>query len=76
MERRRILLIDDNPHDVELALSAFQEGGDEHDVVVAGSGAEALAALRCLDRALELEPQGPAAERTRAVLEELRHRLN
>ena len=34
------------------------------------------AALQCLDRSLELEPQGEAAERTRSVVEELRHRLN
>ncbi|MEF2279315.1 response regulator [Deinococcus sp. YIM 134068] len=46
MERRRILLVDDNPHDVELALSAFEESGDEHDITVAGGGPEALAVLR------------------------------
>ncbi len=34
------------------------------------------AALQCLDRSLELEPEGEAAARTRAVAEELRHRLN
>jgi regulator of sirC expression with transglutaminase-like and TPR domain len=34
------------------------------------------AALQCLDRSLELEPEGEAAERTRMVAEELRHRLN
>ena len=34
MRRRRILLVDDNPHDVELALSAFQDCGD-HEVTVA-----------------------------------------
>lgn len=34
------------------------------------------AALQCLDRSLELEPEGEAARRTRAVAEELRHRLN
>ncbi|MEW6421956.1 MAG: response regulator [Deinococcota bacterium] len=49
MERRRILLVDDNPNDVELALNAFQE---EHctncDVVVANSGPEALTMLRGL----------------------------
>jgi regulator of sirC expression with transglutaminase-like and TPR domain len=34
------------------------------------------AALQCLDRSLELEPEGEAASRARAVAEELRHRLN
>jgi regulator of sirC expression with transglutaminase-like and TPR domain len=34
------------------------------------------AALACLERSLELEPEGPAASRTRMVVEELRHRLN
>jgi regulator of sirC expression with transglutaminase-like and TPR domain len=34
------------------------------------------AALTCLDRCLELEPRGEAANRTRAVVEELRHRLH
>lgn len=34
------------------------------------------AALQCLDKSLELEPAGEAAERTRTVAEELRHRLN
>lgn len=44
MERRRILLVDDNPHDVELALNAFQDSGD-HEVLVAVGGREALAVL-------------------------------
>lgn len=34
------------------------------------------AALQCLDRSLELEPEGEAAARTRAMADELRHRLN
>lgn len=34
------------------------------------------AALACLDRSLELEPEGEAAGRTRQAVEELRHRLN
>lgn len=42
MHAKRILLVDDNPHDVELALAAFEEGQLGHDVVVAGSGVEAL----------------------------------
>ncbi|PNY81692.1 response regulator [Deinococcus koreensis] len=45
MTTRRILLIDDNPHDLELALSAFgdaQADGVEYAVDVAGSGQEAM----------------------------------
>ncbi len=34
------------------------------------------AALQCLDRSLELDPEGEAATRTRQAVEELRHRLN
>ena len=34
------------------------------------------AALACLDRAIELDPMGETASRLRAVVEELRHRLN
>ncbi len=34
------------------------------------------AALSCLDRCLELEPEGPVASRVRLVQEELRQRLN
>jgi regulator of sirC expression with transglutaminase-like and TPR domain len=34
------------------------------------------AALACLDRSLELEPEGETAKRMRAVIDELRQRLN
>ena len=34
------------------------------------------AALGCLDRSLAIEPEGEAARRIRAVMEELRQRLN
>ncbi|MBK1659793.1 SirB1 family protein [Paracraurococcus ruber] len=34
------------------------------------------AALGCLDKSLEIEPEGEAARRIRSVIEELRHRLN
>ena len=47
MERRRILLIDDNPNDVELALDAL-DVSPETDVRVASSGVEAIRLL--LDR--------------------------
>jgi len=44
---RRILLIDDNPNDVELALTALDESEAEGSAVdVAGSGSEALTLLR------------------------------
>ncbi|EYB68869.1 response regulator receiver protein [Deinococcus phoenicis] len=46
MERRRILLVDDNPNDVELALNAFQEDRSSCEVAVAGGGPEALSLLR------------------------------
>jgi CheY-like chemotaxis protein len=39
---KRILLVDDNPNDVELALAAFEQGNLRPNVVVAGGGNEAL----------------------------------
>ncbi|PYE54581.1 response regulator [Deinococcus yavapaiensis] len=42
MSGKRILLVDDNHHDVELALAAFEEGNLRSAVVVAHSGEEAL----------------------------------
>ncbi|AFZ68554.1 response regulator [Deinococcus peraridilitoris] len=50
MHAKRILLVDDNPHDVELALAAFEEGQLGHDVAVAASGVEALDYLRATGR--------------------------
>lgn len=46
MPARRILLVDDNPHDIELALAAFEAGDLREDVTVARGGAEALEYLR------------------------------
>ncbi|GAA5514740.1 response regulator rcp1 [Deinococcus carri] len=46
VERRRILLVDDNVYDVELALSAFQDEDAHCELMVAGSGPEALRVLR------------------------------
>lgn len=49
MKQRRILLVDDNPNDVELALTVLRDSGEHqqvfHNVTVAGSGAEAIAIL-------------------------------
>lgn len=50
MNAKRILLVDDNPHDVELALAAFEEGHLRQDVAVATSGVEALEYLRATGR--------------------------
>ena len=42
MDQTTILLIEDNPDDVELTLHAFQKNNMANEVVVAGDGAEAL----------------------------------
>lgn len=41
-ELKRILLVEDNPNDVELTLAAFEEHRLANEVVVARDGAEAL----------------------------------
>lgn len=42
MGRTTILLVEDNPDDVDLTLHAFQKHNMANDVIVAGDGAEAL----------------------------------
>ncbi len=42
MEQSTILLIEDNPDDVELTLHAFQKNHMANEIVVAGDGAEGL----------------------------------
>ena len=42
MKKRFILLVEDNPDDVELTIYAFQQSKLLHDIVVARDGAEAL----------------------------------
>ncbi len=42
MDQSTILLIEDNPDDVELTLHAFQKNHMANEVVVAGDGAEGL----------------------------------
>lgn len=47
MNIKRILLAEDNPHDVEMALAALAEHNLTNEVVVVGDGAEALDYLYC-----------------------------
>jgi two-component system, response regulator len=42
MRTRTILLVEDNPDDVELTLHAFQESQSANEIVVVRDGAEAL----------------------------------
>jgi CheY-like chemotaxis protein len=44
-ELKRILLVDDSPHDVELTLAALEQNRLANEVVVARDGEEALAYL-------------------------------
>ena len=46
MSRRRILLVEDNPDDVELTIRAFKKNNIANDIVVARDGAEALEQLQ------------------------------
>jgi CheY-like chemotaxis protein len=39
---KRVLLVDDNPNDIELTLAAFEENNLANEVVVARDGEEAL----------------------------------
>jgi two-component system, response regulator len=45
MSMRRILLVEDNPDDVELTLRAFRKNNIANEIVVARDGAEALVHL-------------------------------
>jgi CheY-like chemotaxis protein len=47
MKLKRILLAEDNPKDIELALEALEENKLANDVVVVRDGAEALDYLYC-----------------------------
>jgi CheY-like chemotaxis protein len=42
MERKMILLVEDNPDDVELTLRALKQNNIKNDIAVAADGAEAL----------------------------------
>jgi len=59
MTAKRILLADDNPNDVELALCALEELGMAEAVAVVRDGEEALDYLRCRGDYATREPGNP-----------------
>lgn len=64
MSKKVILLVEDNPDDLELALLALQANGMESEVVVARDGQEALNLLQA--------PHGPCEEWPVVVLLDLK----
>src|ERR1700757_3943951 len=57
---RRILLVEDDPKDVELTLTALEEYNLANEVVVARDGAEALDYLYCRGEFAERPNDNPA----------------
>ena len=60
MLMRRILLVEDNPKDIELTLAALEHHRLANGVVVARDGVEALDYLRCTGKVSEREQGMPA----------------
>jgi two-component system response regulator len=52
-----ILLVDDNPHDVELTLHAFRKQGPTHRFHVVRDGAEALEFFHCTGAYVNRDPK-------------------
>ena len=59
-ELKRVLLVEDNSHDVELTLEALSEHRLANEVVVARDGAEAWEYLTCSGTFAERMPGNPA----------------
>ncbi len=59
-EPRNILLVEDNPHDVELTLTALTEHNITNQVVVVNNGADALDYLYCRGQYESRPPGDPA----------------
>ena len=57
MAKKIILLVEDNPDDVELALLALQASGMESNTVVARDGQEALDYLQRTDHGSVAKPE-------------------
>ncbi len=58
-QNKVILLVEDNPDDVELTLRAFESANLGNDIVVARDGVEALEYLYCAGRYASREPTLP-----------------
>ncbi|MGC4050927.1 MAG: response regulator [Paludibaculum sp.] len=56
----RILLVEDDPKDVELTMTALEEYNLANEVVVAGDGAEALDYLYCRGKFSSRSNENPA----------------
>lgn len=56
----RILIVEDDPSDLELSLTALEEHNLANEVVVARDGAEALDYLNCQGRFAERSNENPA----------------
>lgn len=59
-ELRPILLVEDNPRDLELTLTALEKCQLANEVIVARDGAEALAFLHAEDQHADRAPGDPA----------------
>ena len=59
MHTKRILLVEDNPKDIELTLAALEHNRLANGVVVARDGVEALDYLRCTGNFSGREPDLP-----------------
>jgi DNA-binding response OmpR family regulator len=56
----RILIVEDDPNDVELTLTALEEYNLANEVVVVGNGADALDYLYCRGKYAERSGENPA----------------
>ena len=59
MQMKKILLAEDNPFDLELALAGLAEHRLTNEVVIARDGAEALDYLKCRGRFADRLPGNP-----------------
>lgn len=60
LKLKKILLVDDNPNDVELSLEAFEEANLGNRVVVANDGVEAMEYLLYEGKFQQREQEPPA----------------